>query len=290
MCPPTSNPPPPTPHGTTTFTSAPSLSTLACTRRPSTIELEEELSRAKSALAAEQSRGESEVVLQLKKDLRSAQKKAQLSNEALEVAVAERDTAIREAKRRVEQTEAQLAAHARQEEDRDSVEARSRILQETRLSEMSALVGRYEASRLEDSRTIKHLRDEVFDLTEELRHARSRTPSVSDAGSSQGGESNAALLDKVAKLKSLLYLSNQRVVEQSSSTNAVRQGDPGSRGPSVIDVPPPSTHAVVAADDLSPDLLRAHEEITELVSGPRHPLRWAPPFAGQHPPLGNTLR
>eukprot|EP00041_Stephanoeca_diplocostata_P032749 m.1058038 g.1058038 ORF g.1058038 m.1058038 type:complete len:285 (+) comp24205_c0_seq61:1697-2551(+) len=106
---------------------------------------------------------------------------------------------------------------------RQTEELQHRERQETRLSELSAMVGQYEAARVADSAIIADLREECADLRAQLddmlqHHTRATEGNNTDAGGSGGYHDNAAgriatLEESVGKLKSLLFLANQRLAE-----------------------------------------------------------------------------
>ena len=95
---------------------------------------------------------------------------------------------------RIEEAEARLTAATRQGEDRDAATAADRIVMQTRIAELSALLGRYESGREADSRTIAALRDDTVDLNEEVRQLRGSSVAMSaGADGSKDAETIASL-------------------------------------------------------------------------------------------------
>lgn len=108
---------------------------------------------------------------------------------------------------------------------RQTEELQQRERQENRLSELSAVVGQYEAARVADSATIADLQDECADLRAQLddmvqQHAERGAGDGSSSAAGEGSSSHdnaagriATLEESVGKLKSLLFLANQRLAE-----------------------------------------------------------------------------
>lgn len=120
--------------------------------------------------------------------------------------------------------------------------------QEHRLAELSAMVGRYEATRQRDLETIANLRagpDEP---------AKGRGDGYVNDNGGNGSDVDsgaiAALEDKVAHLKSMLYLANQRLVEDEG----VAAGEVGLQAPSHHNT------AASAEADLEPAIQAARAE------------------------------
>ncbi len=211
------------------------LSSTSAELRARVVELEDQLAESKGAMERIQSKGEGSNVLRLRSELRSAERQRDEAQSALEAAQREKISAITVAQRRVEAAEARVEDEIGLRGNRAATTTHVGNLQteyEARISELSTLLGRAQASRAEDARTIDKLRDEVDCLTEELRGAHGAAASAGGSASGGGGGRDVTgsgdkdahddgelqmLREKVTKLKSLLYLSNQRVAELASA-------------------------------------------------------------------------
>lgn len=192
-------------------------------------QLQDELAAAKAEIQAVQTRGQGEEVLKLKQELRSVRKSLDHHREVSQTARVDLEQAVQAAQRKVDDTEQRIQTVLRQQEEKDAQYSRERMLQETRLTELSTLVGRYEKRRLEDGTTINELRQQTLDLNDELQQRGcdgslgSQSNGLSSTAAAVYEEQVTALNDKVAKLKSLLYIANQRFAE---ATKVMLRGSP----------------------------------------------------------------
>ena len=110
-------------------------------------ELEEQLDVANKEVTAAASKGDGDVVLRLKHELSKATKSAEKFKGLAQQAAEQQQQTARDAQIRIEAAEAknEILTDARTEKEAGS--SRELMLQESRLTELSSLVGRYEVSR-----------------------------------------------------------------------------------------------------------------------------------------------
>lgn len=192
------------------------LSTTTTELKDKISELEEELATTTKQLVAEQNKGESAELLQLKQELQKTQGVVSKYKSQAAAAAQQQAEAARAAQKRVEQSEAKLSNALKARTEKEEVDSRSQMTQEDRLAELAALVGSYEAVRAKDLAEIKQLTDENAELVERVRCAEEEGVE-SGAGAGAGGpgaaERAAQLEATVARLTAKLQAANQRLAE-----------------------------------------------------------------------------
>ena len=170
--------------------------------------LEDRLSSAAKDLAAAQGQGDGDLVLRLKQELRSAQNAAAKHKSQAMLASQKQMETVRDAQAQIEGKELQIAELKQGKNETVAEESKAKMVQESRIAEMSALVSRYEASRAQDSDELRQLREENAELLERLGDdsGPQRDYSTEDQSSRV-----SSLEHTVAKLKAMLHTANQRL-------------------------------------------------------------------------------
>eukprot|EP00053_Salpingoeca_punica_P018099 m.176097 g.176097 ORF g.176097 m.176097 type:complete len:830 (+) comp17360_c0_seq1:57-2546(+) len=204
--------------------------------------LEAELEASRTQLASAQSKGDTEEVLKLRQENR-AQKKTIDTLRQTNADVNKKLQSVTDmAQKQVEEAQLKLAAATRAQADAEAIARTERLTNESRVSELSLLIGKYEAARLQDNETITRLQAEVVELAAAGRAPES--PVRSDAH-----DDVQALHAKIAKLKTLLHHANERLLERNSSSSELR--------------PPSAMPADQADKDVMPELLQARQEANQ---------------------------
>eukprot|EP00048_Salpingoeca_helianthica_P007443 m.110596 g.110596 ORF g.110596 m.110596 type:complete len:755 (+) comp14333_c2_seq4:133-2397(+) len=186
--------------------------------------LEEELAMTQARLASVAHQGDSEEILKLKQELRTARKAADAFREEARTAVQQQTLAIRVAQERVEASEQAQAALRAQLVDAERGNRGGRADDEARVAELSQLLGECTAARRDDALTIARLQQDL-----------------ADAAARQASELRRRETEHAAAVEEL----RSQVALLSTELQRVQSGILDDDAPSWLSQPPTDTHPQV---------------------------------------------
>jgi hypothetical protein len=217
-------------------------------------DLEEQLATTTKDLVAAKSKGEGDVVLRLKHELQKAANIADKYKTQAAQASEQQQEVTRDAQYRIEAAAAKLDILSLSKTEKDVGVSREMMLQESRLTELSQLVGRYEASRLEDSIIVKAMREDNADLAERLQLAEDKSSADGPDGASSTNSARMVSLEReVVRLQGRLQ--SAQLANQRRLADDVDAGE--GHGNDAIVAPP--WHGLVLQNELSTDVIEARD-------------------------------
>eukprot|EP00038_Savillea_parva_P018141 m.22489 g.22489 ORF g.22489 m.22489 type:complete len:756 (+) comp3993_c0_seq1:71-2338(+) len=198
--------------------------------------LEDEVDAANKRALSAGSKGDGKLVLALKREIAALEKRCADFQQQAADAKAELGEAVRTAQEKMAAADDKVSLCMNTSDERAQEILQQRVMQENRISELSDMVGRYEAARLEDSARIAELQAECEELREVVREADNNASEQTPGTSSDPDRSIRALEGTVEKLQDLLRAANDRIAELESAdvplspTPADRSDSGSSRG------------------------------------------------------------
>eukprot|EP00039_Didymoeca_costata_P025449 m.13393 g.13393 ORF g.13393 m.13393 type:complete len:752 (-) comp4845_c0_seq1:50-2305(-) len=185
-------------------------------------DLEERLAKATKDLMSAESRGEGAEILRLKQELRVAQNAAAKYKAQADVASKKHVETAREAQKQMDAAEEKISTFLIAQKEKEAGRTDAMLAQENRLSELSTLVGRYEAAKSLDVQAIDALREENAELIQQIKELQQeRQDHSSDKSYVANDKRHQELEDKVERLQSLLHLANQRIADTYHTEGAL---------------------------------------------------------------------
>eukprot|EP00035_Acanthoeca_spectabilis_P037468 m.45487 g.45487 ORF g.45487 m.45487 type:complete len:744 (+) comp8640_c0_seq1:83-2314(+) len=178
--------------------------------------LEEELDAANKKLLSAGTKGDGKQVLVLKQEVAVLEKKCAEWQHQAQSAKSELAEAVRTAQAQIAAAATKVSQCMTSSDEQTQETVQLRVVQENRIAELSALVGKYESARNEDSARIAELQTEVDELREAVREtedAGSQEPDSTGAQSAAAEARIKTLEETSEKLQELLRKANQHLSE-----------------------------------------------------------------------------
>eukprot|EP00042_Codosiga_hollandica_P052339 m.662239 g.662239 ORF g.662239 m.662239 type:complete len:811 (-) comp58472_c0_seq15:1808-4240(-) len=185
--------------------------------------LEEEILQLRNQLTLAESKGESEEMLRIKQEGRVMRKTIELLRATAAEANRNAHDVTIAAQHRITTAETTVAHLQKLQLESQEREDSERLLRENRLSELSSLVGKYEAEKSTLAQANAALSDKVCDLQDDNEQLHQQLLALQTASKSQHTDTINGLQDKITKLKALLRLANQKGAEPKSATKDLQE-------------------------------------------------------------------
>eukprot|EP00730_Choanoeca_flexa_P003332 TRINITY_DN11366_c0_g1_i1.p1 TRINITY_DN11366_c0_g1~~TRINITY_DN11366_c0_g1_i1.p1 ORF type:complete len:735 (+),score=256.81 TRINITY_DN11366_c0_g1_i1:116-2320(+) len=183
------------------------------------IQLNAEKEELRQQLAVQASKGESDTLLKYKTDVRRAGDQIAQLQARLKQEESTKLTVMQAAQQRIDLMQQTVTSAEKRLEEMRATHDRERMMFESRASESALLVGRYEDLRQEDLKAVDQLRKDNHELQDQLYALQAQLQSGVQQRHPDDVQQIEQLQEKVAKLKSLLMLANQKKASRTSTSS-----------------------------------------------------------------------